>query len=106
MNTYVNIKRVLWYIFAGTKGGPTRLKIVELLRKRPFNTNQLSIKLGMDYKTIQHHIKILEENKIIVPSNNKYGAVYFPSQLLEQVMETFEEIKSKINWNKGDGNAV
>lgn len=99
---YENIKRILWYIFAGTKGGVTRIKIVELLKKRPFNINQLSIKLGMDYKTIQHHIKILEENKIITPSNNKYGAVYFPSQIFKSVNEIFEEIKSKMRFKGGD----
>lgn len=72
------------------------MKVVELLLERPFNMNQLSKKLGMDYKTIQHHIKMLVENKIIVAEEKKYGSIYFPSGMFEEVKETFEEIRKKM----------
>ena len=91
-----NFGRILWYVFATTRGGATRIKVVELLLERPFNMNQLSKKLGMDYKTIQHHIKILVENKIIVAEEKKYGSIYFPSGMFEEVKETFEEIRKKM----------
>jgi DNA-binding transcriptional ArsR family regulator len=90
-----NYRRVLWYVFATTRGGPTRIKIINLIMKRPYNMNQLSKKLGMDYKTVQHHIKILEENRIIVAEEKKYGSIFFPSQLFESEKETFEEIKKR-----------
>jgi predicted transcriptional regulator len=92
----LQFKRILWYVFVGTRGGPTRIKIVEMLRKRPYNINQLKTELSMDYKSIQHNIKILEENKIIVPEEKKYGTMYFMSQLFEQAAEVFEEIKHKL----------
>ena len=90
------IRRILWYVLAGTKGGPTRVKILMLLRERPYNINQLSSTLKMDYKTILHHIKILEENKIIYSDEKKYGTIYFISQVINQNMQTFEEISRKI----------
>lgn len=90
-----NYRRVLWYVFATTRGGPTRIKIINLIMKRPYNMNQLSKKLGMDYKTVQHHIKILEENRIIVAEEKKYGSIFFLSQLFESEKEIFEEIKKR-----------
>ncbi len=90
-----NFRRILWYVFATSRGGPTRIRIIDLLLKRPYNMNQLSTTLKMDYKTIQHHIKILEDNRIIVPEEKKYGTIYFPSPMFEDVMEEFEEIKKK-----------
>ncbi len=91
-----NIKRVYWYVFAGTRGGLTRIKIIELLKNRPYNINQLSEELKMDYKTIQHHIKTLEDNKIITYEEKKYGTMYFTSQLFNQYMPVYEEIREKL----------
>ena len=91
-----NIKRVFWYVFAGTKGGLTRINIIDLLRNRPYNINQLSDELKMDYKTIQHHIKVLEDNKIITYEEKKYGTMYFTSQMFEQFKDAYEEIKNKL----------
>src|SRR3989338_4102225 len=91
-----NFKRLIWYVFASTKGGPTRILIIELLKKRPYNINQLSKKLGMDYKTVLHHIKVLEENRMIIPNGKEYGTIYFPSQYLEESSGIFKEIKEKL----------
>ena len=91
-----NLGRILWYVFATTRGGPTRIKIVELLLKRPYNMHQLSKELKMDYKTVQHHIKILEENKIVVPEEKKYGTIYFPSGMFEEVKGVFKEIRERM----------
>ena len=89
-------KRILWYVFFGTRGGPTRIKIVDLIMDRPYNINQLSTEMKMDYKSIQHHIKILEDNKIILPEEKKYGTMYFHSPTFEQALEVFNEIKGKM----------
>jgi len=91
-----NFRRILWYVFATTRGGPTRVKIVELLLKRPYNMHQISKELNLDYKTVQHHIKILTENRIITPEEKKYGTIYFPSAMFNDVKNIFEEIKNKI----------
>jgi predicted transcriptional regulator len=73
------------------------MKIIDLLKERPYNINQLSESLGLDYKAIQHHILVLQKNNIITKMGEKYGALYFISNYLEANIEAFNEIKSKIN---------
>ncbi len=58
-------KKLLLYLFSGTRGGFTRLKIIALLIERPYNTHQLAKKLELDYKAIQHHMKVLMKNNLI-----------------------------------------
>jgi len=92
-----NAKRLLWFLFAGSRGGDNRMKIIDLLKERPYNINQLSESLRLDYKAIQHHILVLQKNNIITKMGEKYGALYFISNYLEANIEAFNEIKSKIN---------
>ncbi|MRN40717.1 MAG: ArsR family transcriptional regulator [Nitrosopumilales archaeon] len=92
-----NAKRLLWFLFAGSRGGDNRMKIIDLLKERPYNINQLSESLGLDYKAIQHHILVLQKNNIITKMGEKYGVLYFISNYLEANIEAFNEIKSKIN---------
>lgn len=94
------MKKLLWYLIAGTKGGYNRARIIKCIQERPYNANQLSEKLDLDYKTIRHHIKILEENNIIVSSGDKYGTMYFLSNEMENNREIFEEIWKSIEGNK------
>lgn len=93
-------KRLMWFIFVGSRGGLTRLRIISLLKKTPLNTNQLSKELGFDYKAIQHHIKVLEKNNMITKVGEKYSVMYFISTFLETNMETFEEIEGKLDKSK------
>ena len=93
-------KRLLWFIFAGSRGGLNRLRIISTLKENPLNTNQLAKALGLDYKAIQHHIKILEKNNLITKMGEKYGVTYFISTYLEVNMETFEEIANKLDKSK------
>ncbi|MEC4847681.1 MAG: winged helix-turn-helix domain-containing protein [Nitrosarchaeum sp.] len=93
-------KRLMWFIFAGSRGGLTRLRIISMLKKTPLNTNQLSKELGFDYKAIQHHIKVLEKNNMITKVGEKYSVMYFISTFLEINMETFEEIEGKLDKSK------
>ncbi len=90
------MKRVLWWIFAGTRGGPTRARIVLELRDHPSNANQLAEKLGLDYKTVRHHLSILMDNKILVQEGEGYGGVYFLSDAMEKNFHLFDEIWGRI----------
>ncbi|HMH10668.1 MAG TPA: winged helix-turn-helix domain-containing protein [Candidatus Nitrosopolaris rasttigaisensis] len=92
-----NAKRLLWFLFAGSRGGDNRMKIIDLLKDRPYNINQLSESLGLDYKAIQHHILVLQKNNIVTKMGEKYGVLYFISNYLEANIEAFNEIKSKIS---------
>jgi len=93
-------KRLLWFVFTGSRGGLNRLKIISKLKERPFNTNQLANELGLDYKAIQHHIRVLEKNNMISKVGEKYAVSYFLSTFLEVNMETFEEIEGKLDKSK------
>ena len=62
------------------------------------NANKLSTELKLDYKTIQHHIKVLEQNGLIAPSQKGvYGAVYFITPYMESEFSILEEIWAKVN---------
>ena len=95
-----NTKRLMWFLFAGSRGGLNRLKIITTLKETPLNTNQLAKDLDLDYKAIQHHIKVLEKNNMITRMGEKYGITYFISVFLEANMETFEEIVRKLDKSK------
>ena len=77
------LKRILTMSLAGTRGGPVRLQILLLLEKNPCNVNEISKKLSLDYKTIQHHIRVLEKSNLISSSRKKYDNVYELSALLK-----------------------
>ena len=93
-------KRLLWFVFAASRGGLNRLKIISKLKENPLNINQLAKELGLDYKAIQHHIKVLEKNNMITKVGEKYGVTYFISTFLEVNMESFEEIERKLDKSK------
>jgi predicted transcriptional regulator len=89
-------KRVLWFLFAGSRGGENRIRIIDFLKKRPYNINQLADALGVDYKLVQHHIGVLEKNNLVTKAGEKYAVLYFISNYLEANIEAFNEIQSTI----------
>jgi predicted ArsR family transcriptional regulator len=91
-------KYLLGWLIAGSRGGPMRAKIIEILKETPQNANQLATMLGVDYKTIRHHIEVLEKNNMIT-SVGGYGTTYFLSSMLEENYSSFEEIRKKM-WKK------
>jgi DNA-binding transcriptional ArsR family regulator len=91
-----SLKYLLGWLIAGTRGGPTRAKMIESLKETPQNANQLATLLKMDYKTMRHHLEVLEKNKIITSVGDRYGATYFLSQTMEDNYALFEEIMKKI----------
>ncbi len=87
------MRNLLWYLFAGSRGGETRGRITHLLLKQPHNANKLAEALRLDYKTVRHHLEVLEKNQLIIAINKgKYNAVYFISDLFKEHQPVFEEI--------------
>jgi len=93
---HLQIKIVFWLLFVGRRGGTNRIRIISALRNKPSNKNQLSIELGIDYKNIQHHIKILEGNNLVTKIGNHYGVRYCVSALFENSETVFDEIVNKL----------
>jgi len=77
------LKYLLGWLIAGTRGGMSRAKIIQTLNETPQNANQLANLLGMDYRTIRHHLQVLEKNKIITSAGDGYGTTYFLSPAME-----------------------
>jgi DNA-binding transcriptional ArsR family regulator len=96
-------KRVLWFLFAGSRGGENRIRIIDFLKKRPYNINQLADALGVDYKLVQHHIGVLERNNMVTKSGEKYAVLYFISNYLEANIEAFNEIQAAIEKQNKSG---
>ena len=93
------LKYLLGWLIAGTRGGVTRAKIIQTLRENPQNANQLANALAMDYRTIRHHLKLLQKNRIITSAGEGYGKTYFLTTELEENYGVFEEILNKL-WKK------
>jgi len=93
------MRRVIWWLIVGTKGGVNRARILRALHERPYNANQLSEVLGLDYKTIRHHLKVLLDNKVITEAGVGYGMIYFLSEGMEKEYEVFKDYLDKV-WTK------
>jgi len=90
------MEKALWYLFAGSRGGTNRVRIVKELRDRPRNANELADELDVDYNTITHHLDMLTEHDVVEPSDHDYGKMYFLTYRFEQHSETFKQIASKV----------
>ncbi len=102
MNTA--LRQLLWYLIAGTRGGANRARIIEALRGRPYNAHQLCEALGLDYRTVRHHLDLLQRNGLLSrPVGDAYASPYFLSSVLEANYAVFEEVRSAATPAKTDG---
>lgn len=90
------MKRLLWYVIAGSRGGLNRARIINLLKDRPYNANQIAELLHLDYKTVTHHLKVLEKNYMISVEGNGYGKLNFLEEVVIKDFEVFLDIWSHI----------
>lgn len=96
----VHTRRLLHMLFAGSRGGIVRIKIISYLRDKPLNTNQIASSLGVDYKTAQHHLRVLERNTMVVRADDRYGATYSISTLLDVNIESFDDLIRELEKSK------
>jgi predicted transcriptional regulator len=90
-------EKVLHWILAGTTGGYNRLRILNELLKKPQNTNMLSKKLNLDFKTVQHHLRVMEKNRLVTfKGGNGFAKVYFPSDMIENNIDLIKEFNHDI----------
>lgn len=88
-------RRLLSYLFTGTRGGANRLRIILLLSDKPLNAHQISKELNLDYNAIQFHMDVLEKNNLVSKTGQHYGTMFFLSTFLEYNINAFNEIVSK-----------
>jgi len=92
------LRRLLWYLLGGARGGVNRARVINELHLRPCNLNQLASRLGLEYRSIQHHIEVLKKNSMIVSEGPKYGMTYFLNPWLESHYDQFTEICKKLGF--------
>ena len=90
------MKKVLWWLILGTRGGINRAKIIKKLNERPYNAHQLAEELNVNYRTVRHHIKILEDSEVVKSAGEKYGKMYFLSENMERNYNDFETIWKQV----------
>jgi predicted transcriptional regulator len=95
-------KALFWHLFVGTRGGNNRVRIINQLRNRPSNKNQISNDLKIEYKLVEHHIYTLEKSNLVTKFGSKYGATYIPSSLFEESENVFDEIVEQLKKVGGD----
>lgn len=91
------LRRLLWYLLGGTRGGENRARIIRALKERPRNLHQLSVDLGFQYNLIQHHVGVLKRNSLVSTAGEHYGMTYFLSPWLEGHFDIFEAVAQKLN---------
>lgn len=91
--------RLLYWLLDATKGGPTRVRILRAISGKPMNLRKLALAVGMDYKTVQGHTKLLIENGIIYTPKMGYGSVYF----ISPEWEGNEYLKEVLGGSKNEG---
>jgi DNA-binding transcriptional ArsR family regulator len=91
------MEKALWYLLAGTRGGPNRVRLIRAIEDRPRNANQLAEHVGLDYNTVRHHLDMLLEHDVLERSGEEYGALYFLTDRFEHHRETFEGITERMD---------
>jgi DNA-binding transcriptional ArsR family regulator len=91
------MEKALWYLFAGSRGGTNRVRIVRELRERPQNANELANELAVDYNTITHHLDMLQEHNVVEAGDHDYGKLYFLTDQFERHEEAFEQIANEVD---------
>ena len=91
------MEKALWYLLTATRGGENRARIIRALSDRPKNANQLAEELDVGYKTVRHHLGMLEDHDVVEPGGSDYAKLYFLTDRFEHHRETFDEILERVD---------
>lgn len=89
----------MWHLFVGTRGGIQRARLVRLIETRPYNANELATAVGLDYKTIRYHLRVLVDNDVLIASEERYGTLYFWSASMVDNREGWRQIWESVEKN-------
>lgn len=87
--------KMLWWLIGGTRGGKNRLRIIMTLDEQPKNANTIAETLDLDYKTVTHHLDLMEENNVIETIGEGYGKNYMLTEQMEENLDQLEEVKEQ-----------
>ena len=85
--------KLLCYLIEGTRGGKTRALILRHLAEKSYNAHQLAKTLGIEYKTIRHHLEVLVKHGVITRKHDGYPDLYFISDNVVESLSAFDDTK-------------
>ena len=88
--------KVFSAVFTGMSGRFTRMRIICAITETPMNVQQLSETLELDYKTVQHNIRVLEKNNFIERQGDGYGDIFFPTELISSNLPTLYKVIRRV----------
>lgn len=91
------MRRLLWFLLGGSRGGENRARIIRSLKDKPNNLNRLAGELGLQYKAVQHHMRILVTNSLVITSGERYGMIYSLTPWFLAHMEVFDQVCEKLH---------
>lgn len=83
------MKKIFQWVLLGTKGSKNRIRIIQKIKEKPYNINQLSKELNLNYRTVKHHLAKLKESKLVESYGEKYGKLYFLSDFMSEHYDEF-----------------
>lgn len=87
------MERIVWFLLAGSRGGYNRARILRLLAREPANAHQIAERLGLNYKTVTHHLDILLRHELVVKAEaDAYGSPYFLSSIMEHYLHILDRV--------------
>ncbi|MGC2289574.1 MAG: winged helix-turn-helix domain-containing protein [Thermoplasmata archaeon] len=87
-------RSLIWYLLVGTRGGPNRSRILDELAGSPKNAHRLAESLSLDYRTVRHHLLLLEKNGLVTrPVGDAYGSPYVLSPHVALHFDVVEEVR-------------
>jgi DNA-binding transcriptional ArsR family regulator len=92
-------RSLMWYLLVGTRGGPNRWRLLEELQRSPANAHQLASSLRLDYRTVRHHLRLLEQNGVV--ARTVPGAYAPPYELSPYLTEHFELVRETVRTPTG-----
>ncbi|MDE1842380.1 MAG: winged helix-turn-helix transcriptional regulator [Thaumarchaeota archaeon] len=100
------VKNLFWLVFAASRGGQNRIRLIFALKRSPLNAHQITKELDLNYRAIQHHLNVLEKNNLISHIGQKYGTNYFLAPLLEENIKSFDELVLKLSRSKHERKGI
>lgn len=74
-----------------------RLRLVKRVLASPMNANQMAASLGVDYRTVIHHLDVLQKNGVVVPREAGYARTYAPTPKLLDALPEFAALLEKVD---------
>ena len=80
----------------GREGGKTSILILDLILQKPYNKNQIARQLGLDYNTVNYHIKIMCDHNYVTAERFEKSVFYYPTEKFNKVHDEYTLLKEYV----------